>query len=152
MTSNIGAHRIIAHHGDVSELRDELMDELRARFLPEFLNRIDDNIIFHSLGTDELSEIVEHLLEQSRRRVDGQGMKLEVTEPAKEMLIEHGHQPEFGARPLRRTIQTELDNKIASLILSGEAEPGETIVADTDDGTIRCTVRGARERQKESAK
>ena len=142
MTSNIGAHRIIEHHGDVSELRDELMEDLRARFLPEFLNRIDDIIIFHSLDVGDLSRIVEHLLDQSRRRVEGQGMKLDVTEPAKELLIEHGHQPEFGARPLRRTIQTELDNKIASLMLSGDAEPGQTIVAEAADGTIRCAVRG----------
>ena len=69
-------------------------------------------------------------------------MKLDVTEPAKKLLIEHGHQPEFGARPLRRTIQTELDNKIASLMLSGDAEPGQTIVAEAEDGTIRCGVRG----------
>ena len=60
---------------------------------------------------------------------------------AKELLIEHGHQPEFGARPLRRTIQTELDNRIASLLLGGDAEPGDTIVADTEDGAIRCLVR-----------
>jgi ATP-dependent Clp protease ATP-binding subunit ClpC len=68
-------------------------------------------------------------------------MKLEVTEAAKKLLVAHGHQPEFGARPLRRTIQTELDNGIADLLLGGEAEPGDTIVADDRDGSVRCTVR-----------
>ncbi|MFI8951546.1 ATP-dependent Clp protease ATP-binding subunit [Streptomyces sp. NPDC053750] len=141
MTSNIGAHRILDHKGDVSELKDELMGELRTRFLPEFLNRIDDIIIFHGLTEQDLGEIVDHLLGQSERRVHAQGLKLEVTEAAKKLLIAHGHQPEFGARPLRRTIQAELDNRIADLLLGGEADPGDTIVADVRDDSLHCTVR-----------
>ncbi|CAL2066183.1 MULTISPECIES: ATP-dependent Clp protease ATP-binding subunit [Streptomyces] len=140
MTSNIGAHRILDHKGDVSDLKDELMDDLRGRFLPEFLNRIDDIIIFHGLTENDLSQIVDHLLDQSKRRVHAQGMKLDVTEAAKKLLIAHGHQPEFGARPLRRTIQAELDNRIATLLLSGEAEPGDTIVADVVKDTLHCSV------------
>ncbi|MER7748827.1 ATP-dependent Clp protease ATP-binding subunit [Streptomyces bacillaris] len=145
MTSNIGAHRILAHEGDAAELKDELMEELRGRFLPEFLNRIDDIIVFHSLTEDDLSEIVEHLLDRSRRRVHAQGLTLEVTEAAKKLLLAHGHQPEFGARPLRRTIQTELDNRVASLLLGGEAEPGDTIVADVKDDSLHCTIRTNKE-------
>ncbi|MFJ9175100.1 ATP-dependent Clp protease ATP-binding subunit [Streptomyces sp. NPDC102360] len=141
MTSNIGAHRILAHQGDAAELKDELLEELRGRFLPEFLNRIDDIIVFHSLTENDLGEIVDHLLDQSERRVHAQGLNLEVTEAAKKLLIAHGHQPEFGARPLRRTIQTELDNRIASLLLGGEAEPGDTIVADVQNDTLHCTIR-----------
>ncbi|MGW4194890.1 ATP-dependent Clp protease ATP-binding subunit [Streptomyces sp. NPDC005004] len=141
MTSNIGAHLILAHQGDVSEIKDDLLEELRGRFLPEFLNRIDDIIIFHSLSEADLSQIVDHLLEQSRRRVHAQGLNLEVTEAAKKLLIAHGHQPEFGARPLRRTIQSELDNRIAELLLSGEADPGDTIVADVRDDSIHFSVR-----------
>jgi ATP-dependent Clp protease ATP-binding subunit ClpC len=141
MTSNIGAQRIIDHQGDVTELKDELMELLRTRFLPEFLNRIDDIILFHSLTEQDLSRIVDHLLDQSRRRVHAQGMSLEVTEAAKKLLVAHGTQPEFGARPLRRTIQTELDNRIAALLLGGEAEPGDTIVADVLKDTLHCTVR-----------
>lgn len=141
MTSNIGAHRILAHKGDVSELKDELMEELRARFLPEFLNRIDDIIIFHGLTEGDLGQIVDHLLDRSERRVEAQGMHLEVTEAAKKLLIAHGHQPEFGARPLRRTIQAELDNRVADILLGGEAEPGDTIVADVTDDSLHCTVR-----------
>ncbi|MFG2309842.1 ATP-dependent Clp protease ATP-binding subunit [Streptomyces sp. NPDC048566] len=141
MTSNLGAHLILDHQGDVSELKDVLMDELRSRFLPEFLNRIDDIIIFHGLSEDDLGEIVDHLLGQSERRVHAQGMRLEVTDAARKLLVAHGHQPAFGARPLRRTIQTELDNRIADLLLGGEADPGDTIVADVRDDSLHCTVR-----------
>ncbi|WP_428956708.1 ATP-dependent Clp protease ATP-binding subunit [Streptomyces sp. cg35] len=149
MTSNIGAQRILAHRGDGQgedgaldqTLKDALMDELRARFLPEFLNRIDDIIVFHGLTQDDLGEIVEHLLDQSRRRVHAQGMTLDVTEAAKKLLVAHGHQPEFGARPLRRTIQAELDNRLASLLLSGEADPGDTIVVDVADDSLALSVR-----------
>ncbi|MGV9899898.1 ATP-dependent Clp protease ATP-binding subunit, partial [Streptomyces tendae] len=140
MTSNIGAHRILDHKGDVSDLKDELMQELRGRFLPEFLNRIDEIIVFHGLTEDDLSRIVDHLLAQSERRVHAQGMTLKVTEAAKKLLIAHGHQPEFGARPLRRTIQAELDNRVADLLLGGEADPGDTIVADVVDDSLHCTV------------
>jgi len=69
-------------------------------------------------------------------------MSLEVTDATRKLLLEHGYQPEFGARPLRRTIQAELDNRLASLMLSGTAEPGDTIVADVRDDALRCTVRG----------
>ncbi|MFF0473385.1 ATP-dependent Clp protease ATP-binding subunit [Streptomyces sp. NPDC004284] len=141
MTSNIGAHRILAHEGDAAELKDELMEDLRGRFLPEFLNRIDDIIVFHSLTEENLSEIVDHLLDRSKHRVHAQGLTLEVTEAAKKLLVAHGYQPAFGARPLRRTIQTELDNRVASLLLGGEADPGDTIVADVVDDSLHCTVR-----------
>ncbi|MFG2356301.1 ATP-dependent Clp protease ATP-binding subunit [Streptomyces sp. NPDC048521] len=140
MTSNIGAHRILDHKGDVSELKDALMEDLRSRFLPEFLNRIDDIIIFHGLTEEDLGQIVEHLLDRSKHRVHAQGLRLEVTEAAKKLLIAHGHQPEFGARPLRRTIQAELDNRIATLLLGGEADPGDTIVADVRDDSLHCFV------------
>ncbi|MFI2733740.1 ATP-dependent Clp protease ATP-binding subunit [Streptomyces sp. NPDC018711] len=141
MTSNIGAHRILAHEGDAAELKDELMEDLRGRFLPEFLNRIDDIIVFHSLTEENLSEIVDHLLDRSKHRVHAQGLTLEVTEAAKKLLVAHGYQPAFGARPLRRTIQTELDNRVASLLLGGEADPGDTIVADVVDDSLHCLVR-----------
>ncbi|MGY0489708.1 ATP-dependent Clp protease ATP-binding subunit [Streptomyces sp. WG-D5] len=143
MTSNIGAQRILAHQGDVSEIKDDLMEDLRGRFLPEFLNRIDDIILFHGLTQDDLGEIVDHLLDRSKRRVHAQGLTLEVTDAAKKLLVAHGHQPEFGARPLRRTIQAELDNRLASLMLSGEADKGDTIVADVQGDALVCSVRSA---------
>ncbi|MFF9915692.1 ATP-dependent Clp protease ATP-binding subunit [Streptomyces sp. NPDC013457] len=141
MTSNIGAQRILAHHGDVSEIRDDLRQDLRGHFTPEFLNRIDETIIFHGLGEDDLGDILALLLRQSERRVRAQGLELEVTQAAKKLLVAHGYQPEFGARPLRRTIQTELDNRIADLILGGEADPGDTIVADVVNDALVCQVQ-----------
>ncbi|MEU2238443.1 ATP-dependent Clp protease ATP-binding subunit [Streptomyces sp. NPDC018338] len=150
MTSNIGAQRILAHEGDAADLKDELMQDLRGKFLPEFLNRIDDIIIFHSLTEGDLSEILEHLLDRSKHRVHAQGMTLEVTEAAKKLLVAHGYQPAFGARPLRRTIQRELDNRIASLLLGGEASPGDTIVADIVDDSLHCLIRKG-EPQEEAA-
>ncbi|MEU3839549.1 AAA family ATPase [Streptomyces sp. NPDC028635] len=140
MTSNIGAQRILAHHGDVGAIKDELMEDLRGRFLPEFLNRIDDIVVFHALTEADLDRIVELLLDASRRRVRAQGLDLEVTDAAKKLLVAHGHQPEFGARPLRRTIQAELDNRIASLLLADEADPGDRIVADVVNDALVCRV------------
>ncbi|MEV0975566.1 ATP-dependent Clp protease ATP-binding subunit [Streptomyces sp. NPDC049915] len=140
MTSNIGAQRILARHGDVGAIKEELMRDLRGRFLPEFLNRIDDIVVFHALTEPDLDRIVDLLLDASRRRVRAQGMDLEVTEAAKKLLVAHGHQPEFGARPLRRTIQAELDNRIASLLLADEAGPGDTIVADVVGDALICRV------------
>ncbi|MDT0322823.1 ATP-dependent Clp protease ATP-binding subunit [Streptomyces millisiae] len=149
MTSNLGAQRILAHHGRAEEVRDELLADLGRHFPPEFLNRIDETIVFHRLSPGELDRVVDLLLERSRRRVRAQGMRLEVTEDARHLLAEHGHQPEFGARPLRRTIQSELDNQLASLLLSEEAHPGDTIIADTRDGHVTCAV--AREQDAEAA-
>ncbi|ATL32780.1 ATP-dependent Clp protease ATP-binding subunit [Streptomyces formicae] len=143
MTSNIGAQRILAHQGDVSEIEDDLKADLRGYFTPEFLNRIDETIIFHGLAEEDLTRILDLLLEQSERRVRAQGLELEVTEAAKKLLVAHGHQPEFGARPLRRTIQTELDNRLAELILLGEAELGDTIVADVKDDALVCSIEHA---------
>ncbi|MEU6579034.1 ATP-dependent Clp protease ATP-binding subunit, partial [Streptomyces sp. NPDC046805] len=86
--------------------------------------------------------ILDLLLAKTTTRLKAQGLDLEVTEPAKKLLIEQGYQPEFGARPLRRTIQTELDNRIASLLLSGDAEPGDTVIADVREGDIHVGVSG----------
>ncbi|MEU6578429.1 AAA family ATPase, partial [Streptomyces sp. NPDC046805] len=142
MTSNIGAQLIIDHEGDVYEIKGELMDLLRGFFRPEFLNRIDDIIVFNGLTEQDLEKILDLLLAKTTTRLKAQGLDLEVTEPAKKLLIAHGYQPEFGARPLRRTIQTELDNRIASLLLGGEAEPGDTVIADVRNDSLHVIVRG----------
>jgi len=143
LTSNIGSQLILAQQGRVEEIRDQLYDQLKARFLPEFLNRIDEIVVFNPLTQDDLLSIVELLLDHSRRRLRAQGMELEVTDAAKRRLVELGHQPEFGARPLRRTLQTELDNRLATLLLDGTLEAGDTIVADAgEDGAVRVALAG----------
>ena len=145
LTSNIGSQLILAHQGRVAEIRDQLNDQLKQRFLPEFLNRIDDIVVFNALTQDDLGSIVDLLLDRSRRRVRAQGMELEVTDAAKRKLVELGYQPEFGARPLRRTLQTELDNRLATLLLDGTVEPGDTILADLDaDGELSVALAGDR--------
>jgi ATP-dependent Clp protease ATP-binding subunit ClpC len=145
LTSNIGSQLILAHQGRVAEIRDQLNDQLKQRFLPEFLNRIDDIVVFNALTQDDLGSIVDLLLDRSRRRVRAQGMELEVTDAAKSKLVELGYQPEFGARPLRRTLQTELDNRLATLLLDGTVEPGDTILADIGaDGELSVALAGER--------
>ncbi|SEK54992.1 ATP-dependent Clp protease ATP-binding subunit [Streptacidiphilus jiangxiensis] len=141
LTSNIGAHRILANQGDTDSIRDQLMGDLQGHFPPEFLNRIDATIIFHALTREDLNKIVDLLLKGSERRVRAQGLELEVTQAARDLLVAHGHQPEFGARPLRRTIQTELDNRIASLLLGGEVSPGDTVVADVQGDALVCRIK-----------
>ncbi|WP_269853220.1 ATP-dependent Clp protease ATP-binding subunit [Streptomyces sp. RPT161] len=142
MTSNIGARRIqdMADR-PICDIRRAIEPDLRAQFRPEFLNRIDETIVFHPLSRDHLSVITELMLERSRRRLHAQDLELELTEEAKQWLAHTGYQPEFGARPLRRVIQTELDNRVASLLLSGAAEPGDTVVVDVVDGNLSCAVR-----------
>ncbi|MDA3628068.1 AAA family ATPase [Saccharopolyspora sp. WRP15-2] len=140
MTSNIGAQRILAHEGPVEDIRDQLMDDLHGGFAPEFLNRIDDIIIFHRLAQDDLSHIVDLLLDRSKRLLHAQEVDLEVTDEAKRWLTKRGYQPEFGARPLRRTIQSELDNRISKLLLGGEVQPGDTILASIEDDDLICTL------------
>jgi ATP-dependent Clp protease ATP-binding subunit ClpC len=141
MTSNIGSQLILAHLGNTDEIRDQLMEQLRGFFPPEFLNRLDETIIFHGLAKEELGDIVDLMLDASRRRLKAQNLDLDVTEKAKDWLVDAGYKPEFGARPLRRTIQQELDNKVASLLLSGQTRDGDTIVADESDGELVCTVK-----------
>ncbi|MFC0601793.1 ATP-dependent Clp protease ATP-binding subunit [Streptomyces palmae] len=136
MTSNLGSQRILAHQGAVEEIRDELMADLQAHFRPEFLNRVDEVIVFHALTRKDLVRIVDLLLDRSRRRLRAQQVDLTVTESAKEWLANRGYQPEFGARPLRRTIQTELDNRLSTMLLDGTLSPGDTAAVDVADGEL----------------
>ncbi|MEU8590127.1 ATP-dependent Clp protease ATP-binding subunit [Streptomyces sp. NPDC048664] len=141
MTSNIASKHILDHQGDVEEIRDDLMAELQAHFRPEFLNRIDEVIVFHALVREDLVQIVDLLLDGTRRRLRAQDVGMEVTEAAKEWLAEHGHQPEFGARPLRRTIQSELDNRLSNMLLDGTLSPGDTVVADVKDDDLALSLK-----------
>ncbi len=152
MTSNLASQLILNHHGAVDEIRDDLMAELRSHFRPEFLNRIDEVVVFHALTRENLVRIVDLLLERSRRRLHAQQVGLQVTERAKEWLAEQGYQPEFGARPLRRTIQTELDNRLSNMLLDGQVGPGDTVTCDVRDGRLECKVTpGSREESAEPA-
>ncbi|GHI03395.1 Clp protease [Streptomyces cellostaticus] len=137
MTSNIGADRILAAGvEDYAKVRESVMPILSQHFRPEFLNRIDEIIVFRGLDRAQLRRIVDLLLEHTRRRLHAQDVSLEVTDAAADLLANIGHQPDFGARPLRRTIQREVDDRLADLLLSGELGPGDRAVVGTADGSV----------------
>ncbi|WP_347041994.1 ATP-dependent Clp protease ATP-binding subunit [Brachybacterium nesterenkovii] len=146
MTSNVGADRILAtaQAGQpLEELRETLMDLLGQQFRPEFLNRIDEIIIFRGLDQAQLRKIADLFLEQTRRRARAQNLTLDIDEAAVDWLAQRGFQPEFGARPMRRTIQRELDNKLSRLILSGELDPGDTVHVSLQDGALHFAATPA---------
>ena len=140
MTSNIGADKILAAGGKVESLRDELHGDLRAHFRPEFLNRIDEIILFRSLDRAQLENIAELQLGQVRRRLAGQDITMDVSRDAVGWLASAGYQPEFGARPLRRAIRAQLDRKLSRMLLSGELSPGDTVDVDVHDGELRLAI------------
>ncbi len=135
MTSNVGSAYITELGEDQDELMQErVMDALRSQFRPEFLNRIDEVIVFHSLGLEQTKKIVDIQLEGLRKRLAERRVGLELTESAKELLAAQGYDPAYGARPLKRTIQHRLVDPLALKLLSGEYREGDTIVVDALDG------------------
>ena len=138
MTSNLGSTYIMSlGEEDEDEMRERVMDALHSNFRPEFLNRIDEIIIFKPLSQDQIGEIVEIQLDQVNDRLADRQMHLEVTPAAREWLAERGYEPAFGARPLKRLIQREVLDQLARLVLSGELRDGETVVIDTDGADLR---------------
>jgi ATP-dependent Clp protease ATP-binding subunit ClpC len=154
MTSNLGSELIVGRRqplgfdggGDTPEgqpdpgLRDQLLRRLGEQFRPEFLNRIDEIIIFMKLEQQQLCEIAKLMLEQTRRRLHSQGVQLVVTDPAVDWLAERGYQPEFGARPMRRLIQKEVDNHLSNMMLDGRLARGQQITVDAAEDTLRFDV------------
>ncbi|HLI52280.1 MAG TPA: type VI secretion system ATPase TssH, partial [Thermomicrobiaceae bacterium] len=116
-----------------AEQRQRVFEALRNHFRPEFLNRIDEIVIFHSLTREELAQIVEIQLRQVRQRLAERGIALQVTGRAKEWLAERGFDPVFGARPLKRTIQRDLLDRLAKELLAGEIHEGETVTVDVNE-------------------
>ncbi|GAA1587846.1 ATP-dependent Clp protease ATP-binding subunit ClpC [Actinoplanes couchii] len=147
MTSNLGSDLINGTTRSVGfgaaggsspdeELRDRLDKRLKEQLRPEFINRIDEIIIFRQLESDQLHRITEMMLEETRRRLKAQDVELEVAPAAVDWLSERGFQPEFGARPLRRTIQRELDNRLSKMLLAADLAPGRTVRVDARDGEL----------------
>jgi ATP-dependent Clp protease ATP-binding subunit ClpC len=139
MTSNVGAELIPdaeTMEKDYDAVEDRLMGALRQTFRPEFLNRIDETIVFHGLGRAELEQIVELLLTHMRRQVEGQGMDLEVSEEARRFVADAGYDPQFGARPLKRAIQRLIENPLSRELLGGRFAEGDTIKVQVADGAL----------------
>jgi ATP-dependent Clp protease ATP-binding subunit ClpC len=155
MTSNLGSDVVtrrgatlgFAGEGASSDdsqdraLQDQLMRRLRESFRPEFLNRIDEIIIFSQLDETELRQITELLLEETRRRLKNQRVTVEFTQPAVDWIARHGFQPEFGARPMRRTIQREVDNQLSKMLLDGQVSAGQEVLVDVRDGHLTFDTR-----------
>jgi ATP-dependent Clp protease ATP-binding subunit ClpC len=134
MTSNIGAETVLASASE--EPVPELSEQLRVYFRPEFLNRIDEVVVFRALAENDLRRIAGLLLERTYGQLHAKGIRLEITDDAVDWLVRRGCQPEFGARPLRRTIQRELDTRLASLILDGALSSGQRVRADVAGGQL----------------
>ncbi len=139
MTSNIGSQIIQdlqgkegAEGGADWEIEAQIRTMLRDHFRPEFLNRVDEIVIFHSLGKEHLKQIVEIQLRSLENRLKGRGMHLVITDAAKAQLAERGYDPIFGARPLKRVIQQEIENPLATHILDGDFAEGDTVAIDAD--------------------
>jgi len=135
MTSNIGS-QYIAEVTDEKVIRERVMEALRLHFKPEFLNRVDDILIFHRLTLDQLRQIVVLQAARLAKLLEERQMSLELTGKAKEFLANEGYDPVYGARPLRRAIQRHLQDKLAPLILEGKFKEGDTIVVDADSAGL----------------
>ena len=155
MTSNLGADRIreyASSGGSFEQLQEELMELLGRSFRPEFINRIDDIIVFRSLSQAQLLEITGLLLDRLSRRLRAQGIEVKFTERAVDFLANEGYDPEFGARPLRRTIQRLVENELSRMVLAGSAGPSDRVTVDVADDRLDFQVeQRAPEEVKEEA-
>jgi ATP-dependent Clp protease ATP-binding subunit ClpC len=154
MTSNLGADVIKggAQFGfnkrsevqDYDKIKKALMGEVEKFFRPEFINRLDDVIVFRPLVRDDLNHIIEFELSKVRKRLEDKGMKLELDQPAKDFLTDKGYNPDFGARPLRRAIGQYVEDPLAENLLSGEFNPGDSINATRQEGKDHLTFSATR--------
>jgi ATP-dependent Clp protease ATP-binding subunit ClpB len=132
MTSNIGSHAISEADGDLDAAAPQLMDALRASFRPEFLNRIDDIIVFRRLTQDLIKHIVGIQIRQLDKLLAQRNLTLDISDAALDELAREGYDPVYGARPLKRLIQKKIQDKLALMLLDGEVIPGDTVRLDSD--------------------
>lgn len=145
MTSNLGSQHLldgIDENGNIKPDNEErVMMEVRQHFRPEFINRLDEIIMFKPLSKDNISGIVRLLIEEVNGRLADKELKLELTEAAQAFVVENGYDPLYGARPLKRYLQKHVETLAARLILSGEVQAGNTIVLDVKDGKMTAFAR-----------
>jgi ATP-dependent Clp protease ATP-binding subunit ClpB len=135
MTSNMGSPRILDYRGDFDgagydRMKEAVTEELRRHFRPEFLNRVDEIIVFHALSEEHLKRIVDIQLAGLRKRLAERHIELELSDAARSRLVRSGYDPNYGARPLKRAIQREVETPLARRILSGEVHDGERVFID----------------------
>jgi ATP-dependent Clp protease ATP-binding subunit ClpC len=153
MTSNIGAKSLLKdttlgfrptatseeleRDRQYDRMKDKVMEQLKTQFRPEFLNRVDSFVVFRSLSVEEIRQIVDLLLHRVREQLRAQQISLEITQAAKDHIIEQGYDADFGARPLKRVIQSSVEDPLAEALLLGRYGPGQTVVVDRDlDGGL----------------
>ena len=145
LTSNLGSQYLLDGIGPDGEItadaRERVQGELRRAFRPEFLNRLDEILMFRPLTRDNLSHIIDNLVAALRSRLADRTLNLEMTDAAKALIIENGYDPVYGARPLKRYLQSHAETLIARTILSGDLHAGDTLVVDAENGALVCRVK-----------
>jgi ATP-dependent Clp protease ATP-binding subunit ClpB len=141
MTSNLGSREIQEVSDDEKQVREAVTQVLHDHFKPEFLNRIDDIVIFHRLSREEITKIIDVQLERLRSMLHDRNISLVLEDSARELLARQGYDPNFGARPLKRAIQTLIQNPLAMKLLNGEVLPGQTIIVSGSNGEMRFSSR-----------
>jgi ATP-dependent Clp protease ATP-binding subunit ClpB len=139
MTSNLGSAVFGDPSLDREKQKDAVLDEVRAYFRPEFVNRIDEIVVFEPLGREEIGEIVDIQLGLLRKRLAERDLTLELTDAAREYIANKGYEPQFGARPLKRVLQREIQDPLALELLAGRIHDGSTVTVDLVDGTLTFT-------------
>jgi ATP-dependent Clp protease ATP-binding subunit ClpB len=140
MTSNIASQLILSFKGqDYEKMKEQALEVLRQSFRPEFLNRVDEVVVFHPLTKEELRKIVDIQLSRLRQRLEDRKIILELTEKARDYLAEHGYDPSYGARPLKRMIQRELETALGRKLLSGEIRDASRVRVDASNKGLTFT-------------
>ena len=143
MTSNLGSREIQAAEGDEKQVREAVFHELRLNFKPEFLNRVDDVVIFHQLSREQIGKIIEVQLDRLTRMLSERSVNLVLEPSAKELLMREGYDPTYGARPLKRAIQSLIQNPLAVKLLQGEIIPGQTVRVSANGDTMEFKTDAA---------
>ena len=139
MTSNLGSREIQAVGDDEKQAREAVLQILREHFKPEFLNRVDDIVVFRQLSREQIGEIIDVQLERLRHMLAERGITLVLDDAARALLAREGYDPMYGARPLKRAIQTLVQNPLASQLLRGEVLPGQTVHVSADGDMMTFT-------------
>jgi ATP-dependent Clp protease ATP-binding subunit ClpB len=138
MTSNLGSEAIqeLAGEGNYQRMKSAAMEAVQAHFRPEFINRVDDIVVFHPLGTEQIRAIVEIQLDSLRRRLFERNMELELDDQSRDLIGASGFDPVYGARPLKRAIQQQIENPLAQRILRNEFVPGDRVRVSVQGGEL----------------
>ncbi len=147
MTSNIGSRRILEYAGKTAgsayeHMEAAVMEELRDHFRPEFLNRIDETVVFHALSENDLKKIIDIQLQRLLKRLEERHITLKLGDSARKHLLATGYDPAYGARPLKRAIQRELETPLSRNLLAGKIRDGQNVVAEYDDEQGLITFHG----------